>query len=87
MQTNTRQNAIMSSIVELEESMFYQAYAVKDKGRPTEQRELVSITEYKEFAKNRIRDAIASGFDYGYIKQGFETVGYYAETSFLTVIK
>lgn len=63
--------------------MMLHAYAVANKGTPNEQRELVYIGEYKHHAQNRIRDAIASGFDYGYIKQGFETLAYLTEKSFL----
>lgn len=63
--------------------MMLQAYAVANKGEPNEQRTLVYFGEDKIFAKNRIRDAIASGFEYGYIKQGFETIAYLTEKSFL----
>lgn len=66
---------------------FYQAYAVKDKGTPNEVRELVSLTLYEQFARDRIRDAIASGYNYGYIKQGFDAIAYLTEKSFLTVVK
>lgn len=67
--------------------MMLQGYAVANKGQPNEQRELVYFGESKDLAKNRIRDAIASGFEYGYVKQGFETVGYYTEKTFLRSVK
>lgn len=60
----------------------YQIYAVVNKGKPTEQREFLGFTQHKQFAINQIRDAIASGFDYGYIKQGFDVVQSYNESSF-----
>lgn len=62
--------------------LFYQAYAVANKGKPDEQREFLGFTAHKRFAENHIRDAIASGFDYGYIKQGFEVIQSYNESSF-----
>lgn len=63
--------------------MMYQAYAVANKGRKNEQRELVAFCENKNFAILKVRDAIASGFEYGYVKQGFEIVAYLTERSFL----
>ena len=67
--------------------MMIQGYAVANKGQQNEQRELVYFGENKDLARNRIRDAIASGFEYGYVKQGFETVGYYTEDAFLLSVK
>ena len=66
---------------------YLQAYAVAKKGTPEEQRELVYFGEYEHHARNRVRDAIASGFEYGYIKEGFETVAYLTESSFLRSAK
>lgn len=67
--------------------IMFQGYAVANKDKPDEQRELVYFGESKDRAVSRIRDAIASGFDYGYIKQGFETVAYLTESSFLVSAK
>ncbi len=67
--------------------MMYQAYAVARRHRPDEQRELVYFGPEKDRAIWRIRDAIASGFDYGYVKQGFDTLGWYNERSFLSTTK
>jgi hypothetical protein len=66
--------------------MFFQGYAVAYKGTPHEQRELVYFGDSEALARSRIRQAIASGFDYGYIKQGFETIAYLSERSFLTSV-
>lgn len=63
--------------------MRYQAYAVKNRRAENEQRELVGFCETKAAAIMSIRTAIASGFDYGYIKQGFEVIASYNEASFL----
>jgi len=60
----------------------YVAYAVANKGKDNEQREIVSMTDMKHLAEKRIRQAIASGFDYGYIKQGLTVVQSYNESSF-----
>ena len=68
--------AVMNDLV-------YQAYVVAHKGKLDEKRELIDLTPDKRVAISKVRDAIASGFDYGYIKQGTETVGYYTEKSFL----
>jgi hypothetical protein len=67
--------------------MMFQGYVVANKGKPNEQLELVYFGEYEHFARNKIRNAIASGFDYGYIKQGFDTIAYLTEKSFLQVAK
>lgn len=67
-------------------ALMLQGYAVANKGKPNEQRELVYFGEYEHFARNKIRNAIASGFDYGYIKQGFDTIAYLNEKSFLTTV-
>lgn len=61
----------------------YQSYAVSAKGQPNKQRILLYFGENKALARNLIRDAIASGYDYGYIKQGFTTVAWFNESSFL----
>lgn len=61
----------------------YQAYCVSKRGSPKEQRELIYVGEKEELARSLIRDAIASGFDYGYIKQGGNTVAYLTEKSFV----
>lgn len=66
--------------------MMFQSYVVANKGKPNMQRELIYLGESKELARNRVRDGIASGFDYGYIKQGFETVEYLNEKTFLKPI-
>jgi hypothetical protein len=66
--------------------MMLQAYAVANKGQPNEQRELIYFGESMHWARSRIRDYIASGFDYGYIKEGFETVAYLSERSFLASV-
>lgn len=55
---------------------WFQAYAVANKGTPQERREMLYFGESETQARNNIRQAIASGFDYGYINQGFETVAY-----------
>jgi len=62
--------------------MFYQAYAVANKGKANEQRELLHFTPDKDDAILAIRNAVASGFDYGYLKQGFEIVQSFNESSF-----
>lgn len=64
-----------------------QGYVVANKGKPNEQRELVYGGWNMQNARNRIRDAIASGFEYGYIKDGFYTVAYMNESSFLRTAK
>lgn len=60
---------------------WFQAYAVANKGTPQEQHDLFYFGESKTQARDRIRQAIASGFDYGYIKQGFETVAYVSSSA------
>ncbi len=59
-----------------------QAWVVARKGRPNEQRELIYFGESRDKAKWSIRDAIASGFDYGYIKEGFQILASFNEASF-----
>ncbi len=66
---------------------FYQTYAVKNKDTPNEVREFIGLHENEAGARNKIRDAIASGHDYGYIKQGFDTIAYLNEKSFLRVVE
>ena len=61
----------------------YTAYAVVNKGHENEQREIISMTDIKDLAEKRIRQAIASGFDYGYIKQGTTVIKSYNESSFI----
>lgn len=63
--------------------MCYVAYAVANKGKENEQREIISMTDDKTLAEKRIRQAIASGFDYGYIKQGTTVIKSYNESSFV----
>lgn len=63
--------------------MMLQAYVVANKGKENEQREMIYLGESKEFARAKIRDAIASGFEYGYIKEGFHTIASFNETHFL----
>lgn len=63
--------------------MYYQAYVVKNRRQENEQREMINFTPEKKEAEWSIRNAIASGFDYGYIKQGFEVVQSYNESSFI----
>lgn len=60
----------------------YVAYAVVNKSKENEQIEVVSMTDMKHLAIKRIRQAIASGFDYGYIKQGTTVIKSYNESSF-----
>lgn len=61
----------------------YSATVVKDKGTELEQRPFLGWTFTQEEAKWLIRDAIAWGFDYGYIKQaGGQIVASYNESSF-----
>jgi hypothetical protein len=60
----------------------FQAYAVKGKGSPGEVRDLVALTTNEALARGRIRDAIASGYDYGYLKQDGATVAYLTEQAF-----
>lgn len=62
--------------------MLLQAYAVKDKGTDKEQRPFLGWAESIEEGRNLVRDAISSGFEYGYLKEGTATVGYYIESSF-----
>jgi len=62
--------------------MLYQAYAVANKGKENEQRNLLHFTTDRADAVLAIRNAIASGFDYGYLKQGFEVVQSFNESSF-----
>lgn len=60
----------------------FQAYAVANKGAPNEQRELLYMGESEGAARSIIRDAIASGFEYGYIKQFGATIAFLTEQSF-----
>jgi len=61
--------------------MMYQAYAKVGK-KPDEVTDFVGIYQTEDEARNRVRQAIASGYDAGYIKQGFELVAYLTEPSF-----
>jgi len=62
--------------------MMFDAYAVS--GAPAHlHRFHVGKYETEAEARTRIRDAIASGFVYGYIKQGHEVVAYLTEASFV----
>ena len=67
--------------------LMFQSYVVANKGKTNEQRELVYFGEYIHFARNAIRKTIPSGFDYGHINHGFETIAYLNEKSFLMVAK
>lgn len=67
--------------------MLFQAYAVANKGTHREQRELLYFGPEEHRARSHIRAAIARGFDYGYIKQGFETVAYLTEKAFLVPVQ
>jgi hypothetical protein len=62
--------------------MMFQVYAVKGK-KPDAWRDMVGWYETETEARSRARQAIASGCDYAYIKQGFETVAYLTESSFM----
>lgn len=62
----------------------YMVYTVKKLPNGEKVRHFVGGTYQKDFGKWAIRDAIALGeADYGYIKEGTVTVGYYTESSFL----
>lgn len=59
----------------------FDAYAVS--GSPPEKHRFhIGTYETEREARNRVRQAIASGFVYGYIKQGHEVVAYLTEASF-----
>lgn len=60
----------------------FEAYAVKDKGTPEMQRTFLGFSDSLDRAKWDVRDAIAWGFEYGYVKEHGQTVGYYTEESF-----
>jgi len=62
--------------------VYYQVYAVKNKGQENEQSELLGFAPTRKSAEMNIRLAIASGFDCGYIKQGTTVVKSYNESSF-----
>ena len=63
--------------------MLLRVYAVKDKGTEQEQRLWIADAETTAEARSLIRDAIACGFDYGYAKEGTDTVLHLTEKSFL----
>ena len=63
-----------------------QAYAMVKKDTPAEQSEIGYFGESNDRAIAYIREAVASGFDYGYIKQGFETIAYLTDKSFLSPV-
>lgn len=63
--------------------MMYQSYAVAKKGEPNEWRDALGFHFTLEEARERVKVAIISGYSYGYIKQGFETVAYLTAESFL----
>jgi hypothetical protein len=63
--------------------MYYQVYAVKNRRQPNEQRDLINFTPSKRRAEFSVMNALASGFDYCYIKQGFEVVKSYNSSSFI----
>lgn len=65
------------------ENRLFEAYAVKILESGEKERHLLAFSEWKDMARSYIRDAIASGFDYGYIKQGHELIASYNEKSFL----
>ena len=57
------------------------AYAVKDKGTPEEQRVFLGFSDRITLAESDIRNAIARGFDYGYIKEDGVCIGFHTEES------
>lgn len=60
----------------------YDAYAVS--GTPADKhRFMLGSYSTEHDARSRVRQAIASGFVYGYIKQGHEVVAYLTEKSFV----
>lgn len=61
--------------------MAFEAYIVSNRG-PEKQRMFAGWFWNVEEASWAIRDAIASGFDYGYVKEQGHTVAYYTEHSF-----
>lgn len=62
--------------------LMYQAYAVANKGQPNEQRELLYSGESERAAREHVRQAISSGFEYGYVKQNAVTIAFLTERSF-----
>ena len=71
----------------MQNEICYGAYAVKILPNGEKQRVILSMTDIKQLAINRIRDAIASGYDYGYIKQGTDCIASFNEQSFLRLVK
>jgi hypothetical protein len=61
--------------------MIFQVYVVKGK-KPDEWKDFIGMYESESAARDRVRQAIASGYDRGYIKQGFDVVAYLDESSF-----
>lgn len=60
--------------------VYYQAYAVRNKGQENEQPELLGISPTQKEAEINIRIAMKSGVDYGYIKQGTTVIKSYDES-------
>lgn len=67
-------------------AMMFQGYAVANKAKPNMQRELIYFGELQTDDIDRINEYIASSFDYGHIKQGFETVEHLSERFFMRVV-
>lgn len=67
--------------------MYLQGYAVANKGMPDERTELVYFGEYEHHAYARIREALANGFDFGYIQRGFDVVAYVSPSAVMQVVK
>lgn len=62
--------------------MMFQVYVIKGR-KPNEWKDFVGLCETEAEARSRIRQAIASGYTRGYIKQGFEFVAHLDESSFM----
>lgn len=62
--------------------MLYQVYAKAAGKESDESKDLIGMYETEREARERVRQAIASGYHAGYIKQGFELVAYLTEKSF-----
>lgn len=67
--------------------MYLHGYAVANKGMADERTELVYLGEYEHHAHARIREALANGFDFGYIQRGFDVVTYVSPSTVMRVVK
>lgn len=74
---------IWSGIEDMDMDKVYQVYVVKNRGKDDEERLFLGCTRHKFLTACVIRDYVAEGWDYGYVKQGSDTVGYYNQSSFL----